>query len=82
MEAFGIGDIVTLKSGSLDMVVEGFVDQPVPHPHLAKLVRCVWMADGTINEHVFAPHLLVGKAKTEPEPIRKAEPESRTLVAV
>jgi uncharacterized protein YodC (DUF2158 family) len=82
-EAFGIGDIVKLKSGSCDMVVEGHEAPPVVHPHTAdRLIRCVWMADGLIQSHVFAPHLLVGEKKTEPEPVREErESESREVIA-
>lgn len=81
-EAFGIGDVVKLKSGGCDMVVEGFSDQPaaVQHTQVAeRLIRCVWMADGIIQEHAFWPHLLVGEKKTEPEPVR--EDLGRTLTA-
>lgn len=83
-EAFGIGDIVTLKSGSCDMVVEGFETAPtaVQHPHAPdRLIRTVWMADGMIQSHVFAPHLLVGEKKTEPEPVREDKAPSKELVA-
>lgn len=60
-EAFGIGDIVKLKSGSCDMVVEGFEVAPIVHPHTAdRLIRCVWMAADIVQSHVFATHLLIG----------------------
>lgn len=72
-EAFGIGDIVKLKSGSCDMVVEGFEVPPAaapPHPHAAdRLIRCVWMAADVVQSHVFAPHLLIGLKKDEPKPV-------------
>jgi uncharacterized protein YodC (DUF2158 family) len=82
-EAFGIGDIVTLKSGSCNMTVEGFEIPPAPvHPHTAdRLIRCIWMADGMIQSHVFAPHLLVGEKKTEPEKVREDKAASKELVA-
>lgn len=82
-EAFGIGDIVKLKSGSLGMTVESFELPPAPvHPHTAdRLIRCIWMADGLIQSYVFAPHLLVGEKKTETEPVREDKAPSEELVA-
>lgn len=82
-ETFGIGDIVRLKSGGLDMVVEGFDLQPItPHPHAPeRFIRCVWMADGMVQSHAFVAHLLVGEKKTEPEPARAEKVSSKELVA-
>lgn len=73
-EAFALGDIVQLKSGGLDMIVDGYETQPaaVQHPQVPdRLIRCVWMADGLIQSHVFGPHLLVGEKKDAPREERK-----------
>jgi uncharacterized protein YodC (DUF2158 family) len=82
-EAFGIGDIVRLKSGGPDMAIESFEANPstVQHPHVAeRLVRCLWMANDVVQTYVFWPHLLVGEKKTEPEQVRR-EDMGRTLTA-
>jgi hypothetical protein len=76
-EAYGIGDIVRLKSGSLDMVVEGFEPVPgVPATQMPdRLIRTVWMLkDGTIQSHVFAQHLLTGVKEDKPDPVVKRDP--------
>lgn len=81
-EAFGIGDIVRLKSGGPDMIIESFEANPstVQHPHSAeRLVRCLWMANEIVQTYVFWPHLLIGDKKTEPEAVR--EDLGRTLTA-
>lgn len=63
-EAFGIGDIVRVKSGGPDMVVESLEANPaaVQHPHSAeRLVRCLWVgSDGAVQTYAFWPHMLVG----------------------
>lgn len=89
-EAFAIGEIVRLKSGGCNMVIEGFEANPatVPHGQVAeRLIRCVWMAADVVQSHVFWPHLLIGEKRDEPREdlgrtlsVKEREP-SKELVA-
>ena len=59
------GQIVTLKGGSIPMVVIGLETVPSTSPGALnaptqKNVRCTWMhGDGTVEERLFHPHTLV-----------------------
>lgn len=50
---FQIGDVVALKSGSLRMTIEGFLDVADEHGQQVRHCNCVWFEGDRLYRNVF-----------------------------
>lgn len=74
---FTVGDVVKMKGGKVDMVVDSFVRQPGGGQDTAteSKIRCMWQGTtGSVLEHEFSPHHLEKVSGAKHEEPRRDEP--------